>query len=64
MCRAIAPRGCQTDGYTEIILNSGSRYKDTGWGIYDRLDGNSRVGMAVGYYGEDGDAPVWHKILS
>ena len=47
MCRAIAPRGCQTDGYTEIILNSGSRYKDTGWGIYDRLDGNSRVGMAV-----------------
>lgn len=50
-------------GHTEIILNSGPRYKDTGWGFYDKLPGYSRVGMAVGYYGEGGDAPVWRKGL-
>lgn len=54
-------------GYTEIVLNSGPRYKDTGWGFYDRLINNvdryERVGVAEGYYGEGGDAPVWRKIL-
>ena len=51
------------DGFTEIILNSGQRYKETGWGFYDRLPGFSRIGIAKNYYGEGGDAPVWSKIL-
>ncbi|MBI4057915.1 GNAT family N-acetyltransferase [Candidatus Microgenomates bacterium] len=50
-------------GFTEIVLNSGPRYKDTGWGFYDKLPGYQRVGVAVGYYGEGGDAPVWRKEL-
>ena len=50
-------------GHTEIVLNSGPRYKDTGWGFYDKLPGYSRIGVAVGYYGEGGDAPVWRKEI-
>lgn len=51
-------------GNTEIILDSGPRYKDSGWGFYDKLSGFSRVGIAVKLYGEGGDAPVWHKVLT
>lgn len=50
-------------GHTEIVLNSGPRYKETGWGFYDRLEGYQRVGVAEKYYGEGGDAPVWRKVL-
>lgn len=50
-------------GHTEIVLNSGPRYKDSGWGFYDKLEGYKRVGIAVGYYGENVDAPVWRKEL-
>lgn len=50
-------------GATEIVLNSGPRYKDTGWGFYDKQEGYSRVGVARNYYGEGGDAPVWRKEL-
>lgn len=50
-------------GYTEIVLNSGPRYKNTAWGFYDRLQGFQRVGIAAKLYGKDGDAPVWRKIL-
>lgn len=49
--------------FTEIILNSGPRYKDTAWEFYDNLPGYQRVGIAKEYYGEGGDAPVWSKIL-
>jgi GNAT superfamily N-acetyltransferase len=49
-------------GYTEIILNSGPRYKDTGWGFYDRQPEYKRVGVAKQMY-KTGDAPVWSKIL-
>lgn len=50
-------------GFTEVVLNSGPRYKDTGWGFYDKLPGYERVGIAKEYYGEGGDAPVWRKDL-
>lgn len=60
-------RGLETEarsrGYTEIILNSGPRYKNTGWGFYDRLSGYERLGVAEKMYGEGGDAPVWGKAL-
>lgn len=51
-------------GNTEIILNSGPRYKDSGWGFYDKLEGFQRIGVAEKLYGENGDAPVWHKVLT
>lgn len=51
-------------GYTEIVLNSGPRYENTGWGFYDKLAGYERVGVAMGYYGEGGDAPVWKRDLT
>ncbi len=50
-------------GITEIVLNSGSRYEEFGWGFYDRLEGYSRVGVAKNLYGPGFDAQVWRKIL-
>ena len=59
-------RGLETEarmrGYTEIILNSGPRYKETGWGFYDKQPGYERVGVAEKMY-RTGDAPVWSKVL-
>ncbi len=49
-------------GYTEIILNSGPRYKFSGWPIWMRLFGKP-VAVAKEYYGEGGDAPIWREIL-
>lgn len=49
-------------GHTEVILNSGPRYKDTAWGFYIRTYGKP-VGIAEKYYGEGGDAPIWRKEL-
>lgn len=51
-------------GHTEVVLNSGPRYRDTGWGFYNQLPGYENVGEAVGYYGPGGDAQVWRKDLS
>jgi ribosomal protein S18 acetylase RimI-like enzyme len=49
-------------GKKEILLNSGPRYSETGWGFYDRL-GFDRVGVIVEYYGEGGNAQVWRKTI-
>ena len=50
-------------GYSEIIVNSGPRYKETAWGFYDQLPGFSRVGILKDQYGPGRDAPVWRKVL-
>ena len=53
-------------GATEIFLNSGPRYRKSGWEFYDKV-GYKRVALAEGYYqDEEGsyDAPVWSKVLS
>jgi len=50
-------------GYKEVVLNSGPRYRDTGWGFYDKLEGYERVGVIEKMYGEGGDAVVWRKVL-
>ena len=50
-------------GYKEMVLNSGPRYEETGWGFYDRLEGYTRMGVAKDYYGAGIDAPVWRKVL-
>lgn len=53
----------RTAGYKEIVLNSGPRYKETGWKFYDKLKDFHRAGVAVKLYGDRGDAPVWRKKL-
>lgn len=50
-------------GFTEIILNSGPRYLQTGWGFYDKLPGYKRINVAKNLYGEGGDAPIWSKVF-
>lgn len=49
-------------GYKEIILNSGPRYKDTGWGFYDKI-GFIRSNIAKDFYGKGIDAQTWKKNL-
>ena len=50
-------------GGEEVILNSGPRYKNSGWGFYDRI-GYENIGTARHYYGAGFHAPVWRKELS
>ena len=49
-------------GYTEIIVNSGPRYKDTGWAFWNSMYGEP-VTIQKDLYGPGGDAPVWRKSL-
>lgn len=49
-------------GHTEIIVNSGPRYKDTGWAFWNSLYGEP-VAIQRDLYGPGGDAPVWRKAL-
>jgi len=49
-------------GHTEVVFNSGPRYKFSGWPIWLRLFGRP-IAKAKGYYGEDGDASVWREEL-
>ncbi len=49
-------------GYTELLVNSGPRYKNTGWPFWTKLYGQPS-GVAVGLYGPGGDAMVWRKSL-
>lgn len=49
-------------GYSEMIVNSGPRYRDSGWKFYDKL-GYERRGMACDLYGDGAHAPVWSKQL-
>lgn len=49
-------------GATEIIVNSGPRYKDSAWAFYDKkFDG--RLTILKDKYGPGLDAPVWSKVL-
>jgi ribosomal protein S18 acetylase RimI-like enzyme len=49
-------------GFKEILLKSGQRYENTGWGFYDKVYGEP-VGLMTDYYGEGKDAPAWQKVL-
>ncbi len=55
-------RSAKEKGYTEIILNSGPRYRFSGWPTWLRLFGKPSA-IARGYYGEGADAPVWREEL-
>jgi GNAT superfamily N-acetyltransferase len=49
-------------GAKELIVNSGPRYRPTGWPFWQKMFGKP-IGVAVGYYGKGGDAMVWRKAL-
>jgi len=55
-------RLARDSGSTEMILNSGPRYRNSGWEFFDRL-GYTRRGLARDLYGEGQHAPVWSKLL-
>lgn len=50
-------------GVTEILLDSGPRYKESGHGFYDK-QGYQRIGVNKDFYGPGGDAVVWQKVLT
>ena len=49
-------------GYFELLVNSGPRYRESGWGFYDRVIGE-KLGFIANYYGEGFDAAVWGEQL-
>lgn len=49
--------------YTELVVNSGPRYSDTGWPFWIRRFGQPLTIMKD-FYGPGGDTPFWSKILS
>jgi len=49
-------------GYTEVLVNSGPRYRDSGWPFWTKLYGEP-VAIQKELYGPGGDAPVWRKSL-
>lgn len=51
------------NGFKEILVNSGGRYKDTAWDFYSRKLGQP-VGVIENMYGSGNNAPVWRKSLS
>ena len=48
--------------YTEVLLNSGPRYQDSGWPFYKKVIGDP-VGVLKDFYGGGNDAPVWREDL-
>ncbi|HLC91544.1 MAG TPA: GNAT family N-acetyltransferase [Candidatus Saccharimonadales bacterium] len=48
--------------YDGIVVNSGPRYRETGWPFWTRIYGEP-VGTAKDLYGPGGDAMVWGKSL-
>ena len=56
-------RLARESGYSEMFVNSGPRYRQTGWEFFDRLGDYERRGLARNLYGEGEDAPVWSKLL-
>ncbi len=49
-------------GHTEVIVNSGPRYKETGWAFWTKMYGEP-VAVQKDLYGPGADAPVWSKLL-
>lgn len=50
-------------GFEELVLNSGPRYKETGWPFWRKIYGEP-VGILKDHYGPTFDAPVWRKSIA
>ncbi len=53
----------RSKGISQIILNSGPRYRDTGWAFWEKMYG-APVDVRENHYGEGLDAPVWRADIS
>lgn len=51
------------EGYKEYLLNSGPRYRDTGWPFWTKQIGES-TGELPNFYGPTFHAKVWQKTLA
>jgi GNAT superfamily N-acetyltransferase len=49
-------------GFTEVLVNSGPRYQESGWPFWDKRYGEP-VAIQRDLYGPGGDAPVWRGSL-
>jgi len=49
-------------GHTEVLVNSGPRYKESGWPFWTRLYGEPAA-VLHHHYGPGGDAQVWNKVF-
>ncbi|HRV75773.1 MAG: GNAT family N-acetyltransferase [Candidatus Nomurabacteria bacterium] len=49
-------------GFLELLVNSGPRYVESGWGFYDRTIGG-KLGFLANYYGEGANAALWREDL-
>lgn len=52
----------RNNGYTQLMLNSGPRYRESGWPFYMRIIGEP-VGELKDKYGTNLHAPVWSENL-
>lgn len=52
----------RSEGYTEVIWNSGPRYLKTAWKFYNNLPKVVQAGVAERLYGNN-DAMVWRQVL-
>ena len=50
-------------GHEEFLLNSGPRYRETGWPFWTKMLG-APVGTMKDFYGPGNDAPVWRKVFN
>ena len=50
-------------GYTELVWNSGPRFKDSSWKFYDNLDGVKRVTEVPNFYGICDPTGIWRTKL-
>lgn len=50
-------------GYTELVWNSGSRYKESAWAFYDSLVGVEKVAQVDGYYVSGKPTRIWRTLL-
>jgi len=53
----------RTQGFEELLLNSGPRYRETGWPFWKKMFGEP-IGQLTNRYGEGLHAPVWRKPLN
>lgn len=52
----------KANGHTELIVNSGPRYEQSGWPFWTKTFGDP-VAIQRDLYGPGRDAPVWRKEL-
>lgn len=53
----------KANGATEVVVNSGPRYKETGWPFWTKTFGEKQAQVLPDHYGEGLDAMVWRADI-